>query len=65
MIIKIWIMYYKDKLKEIFSILMDDGLEGAIPTFIVEVLESMAFKHNHSTDMISALKDQCEVVLNN
>lgn len=58
-------MYYKEKLKEIFSILMDDGLEGAIPTLIVEVLESMEFKHNHSTDMISALKDQCEAVLNN
>lgn len=58
-------MYYKDKMKEIFSILMDDGLEGAIPTLIVEVLESMEFKHNHNTDMISALKEQCEVVLNN
>ena len=58
-------MYYKEKLKEVFSILMDDGLEGAIPTFIVEVLESMEFKHNHNTDMISALKDQCENSMNN
>lgn len=58
-------MYYKEKLKETFSILIGDGLEGAIPTLIVEVLESMEFKHNHNTDMISALKDQCEVVLNN
>lgn len=58
-------MYYKEKLKEAFSNLMDDGLEGAIPTLIVEVLESMEFKHNHNTDMISALKDQCEKVIKN
>jgi len=58
-------MDYKEKLKELFSNLMDDGLEGAIPTLIVEVLDSMEFKHNHNTDMISALKDQCEVALNN
>ena len=58
-------MYYKDKLKDIFSNIMCDGLEGAIPTLIVEVLESMEFKHNHNTDMISALKDQCEKVIKN
>lgn len=58
-------MDYKENLKELFSNLTDDGLEGAIPTLIVEVLESMEFKHNPNTDMISALKDQCEVVLNN
>lgn len=32
-------MDYKEKLKEIFSNLMEDGLEGAIPTLIVEVLK--------------------------
>lgn len=58
-------MNYKEQLKEVLSSVMDDGLEGAIPTLIVEVLESMEFKHNHNKDMISALKDQCEVVLNN
>lgn len=57
-------MYYKEQLKEVLSTIMEDGLEGAIPTFIVEVLESMNFKHNHNTDMICALKDQCEIVLN-
>lgn len=57
-------MDYKEKLKELFSNLMDDGLEGAIPTLIVEVLESMEFKHNHNTDIISALKDRCEIELN-
>lgn len=57
-------MYYKEQLKEVLSTIMADGLEGAIPTLIVEVLESMNFNHNHNTDMICALKDQCEIVLN-
>jgi len=57
-------MNYKEQLKEVLSSVMEDGLEGAIPTLIVEVLESMNFNHNHNTDMICALKDQCEIVLN-
>jgi len=42
----------KEQLHKLLTELSENGYEGAIPTFIAEVLSSHKFKHNETSDMI-------------
>lgn len=42
----------KDQLHKLLTEISDNGREGAIPTFIAEVLSSHQFKYNDTSDMI-------------